>query len=100
MVKAFLLSLSETIRAVRAERSGAMKVIAQVLKTDDKEVLEHAYNGLRSQVVPDLLPTEEAIVNVLKIMSYEDATFASIAPFKHFDLSLVQEIAAEQARGR
>ena len=51
-------------------------------------------------MVPDLLPTEEAIVNVLKIMSYEDAAFASIAPFKHFDLSLVQEIAAEQARGR
>jgi ABC-type nitrate/sulfonate/bicarbonate transport system substrate-binding protein len=100
MVKAFLLSLSETIRAVRADRSGAMKVIAQVMKTGDKEVLEHAYNGLRSQVVPDLLPTEEAIVNVLKILSYEDATFASIAPFKHFDLSLVQEIAAEQARGR
>jgi NitT/TauT family transport system substrate-binding protein len=100
MVKAFLLSLSETIRAVRADRSAAMKVIAQVLKADDKEVLEHAYNGLRSQVVPDLLPTEEAIVNVLKIMSYEDAAFATIAPFKHFDLSLVKEIASEQPRGR
>ncbi len=100
MVKAFLLSLSETIRAVRADRGGAMSVIARVLKTDDKEVLEHAYDGLRSQVVRDLLPTEEAIVNVLKIMSYEDAAFATIAPFKHFDLSLVQEIASEQARGR
>ena len=100
MVKAFLLSLSETIRAVRADRGGAMSVIARVLKTDDKAVLEHAYDALRSQVVPDLLPTEESIVNVLRIMSYEDAAFASIAPFKHFDLSLVQEIAAEQARIR
>ena len=100
MAKAFLLSLSETIRAVRADRVGSMGVIARVMKTDDKEVLEHAYEGLRSQVVPDLLPTEESIVNVLRIMSYEDAAFASIAPFKHFDLSLVKEIAAEQPRIR
>ena len=100
MVKAFLLGLNETIRAVRADRGGALKVIAQVMKTDDKEVLEHAYDGLRSQVAPDLLPTEESIANVLRIMSYEDAAFASIAPFKHFDLSLVKEIAAEQARNR
>ena len=77
-----------------------MGVIARVMKTDDKEVLQHAYEGLRSQVVLDLLPTEESIVNVLRIMSYEDAAFASIAPFKHFDLSLAKEIAAEQPRIR
>ena len=100
MVKAFLLSLSETMRAVRADRGGALSVIGRVLKTDDKAILEHAYDALRSQLVGDLLPTEESIVNVLKIMSYEDAAFASIAPFKHFDLSLAQEIAAEQARAR
>ena len=77
-----------------------MKVIARVMKTEDRDVLEHAYEGLRSQVVPDLMPSEESIANVLKIMSYEDPAFASIPPFKHFDLSLVQEIAAGQAKGR
>ena len=100
MVKAFLLGLSETIRAVRADRSATMKVMARVMKTDDREVLEHAYEGLRSQVVPDLLPTEESIANVLKIMSYEDPAFASIAPLKHFDLALAQEIAAGQSKSR
>ena len=72
----------------------------RVMKTEDRDVLEHAYEGLRSQVVPDLMPSEESIANVLKIMSYEDPAFASIPPFKHFDLSLVQEIAAGQAKGR
>jgi NitT/TauT family transport system substrate-binding protein len=100
MVKAFLLGLSETVRAVRADRSAAMSVIGRVMKTDDKEVLGHAYDALRSQVVPDLLPTEESIVNVLRIMSYEDTTFASMPPLKYFDLSLVKEIAAEQSRTR
>lgn len=100
MVKAFLLSLFESIRAVRADRVGTIGVIARVLKSEDKEALDHAYEVLHSQVVPDLLPTEESIVNVLKIMSYEDAAFASMAPFKHFDLSLIQEINGEQGRGR
>jgi hypothetical protein len=28
-------------------------------------------------------------------MSYEDAAFASIPPFKYFDLSLIEELKAE-----
>jgi hypothetical protein len=47
--------------------------------------------GLR----PDLFPTEESIVNVLKTMSYEDPAFLSIPPYKFFDLSLIQELKAE-----
>ena len=84
MVKAFLLSLSETIRAVRADRGRAMSVIARVLKTDDKAVLEHAYDALRSQVVPDLLPTEESILNVLRIMKPPRRRFRLDSAFQAF----------------
>ena len=38
---------------------------------------------------------EEAIVNVLKTMSYEDPAFLSIPPFKYFDLSLIEELRSE-----
>ena len=44
---------------------------------------------------PDLFPTEESIVNVLRTMSYEDQGFLSIPPYKFFDLSLIQELKAE-----
>jgi NitT/TauT family transport system substrate-binding protein len=93
-VKAFLRGLSESMSAVRSDKEGTMSVISRVLKLDDREAVEHAYNVLRSQVVPDLVPTEESIVNVLKTMSYEDPVFASIPAFKYFDLSLLQEIKA------
>ena len=36
-----------------------------------------------------------AIVNVLRTMSYEDPAFASIPPYKFFDLSLIQELKGE-----
>lgn len=100
IVKAFLRGLGESIRALRADREGTLRIIASVLRTNDKEALDHAYNTLRIQVVPDLMPTEEAIVSVLKTMSYDDPDFESIPPFKHFDLSLVQEINAEEVRSR
>jgi NitT/TauT family transport system substrate-binding protein len=99
-VKAFLRTLGESIRAITADREGTLRIIATVLRTDDKEALDHAYNTLRIQVVPDLIPTEEAIVSVLKTMSYDDPAYESIAPFKHLDLSLVKEIKAEDAKSR
>lgn len=99
-VKAFLQGLSESIRILRSDKEGTLRIIASVLRTDDKEALDHAYNTLSSQVVPDLMPTEEAIVSVLKTMSYDDPAFESIAPFKHFDLSLINEIKAEDAKNR
>ncbi len=99
-VKAFLRGLSESIRILKADREGTLRIIASVLRTDDKEALDHAYSTLSAQVVPDLIPTEEAIVSVLKTMSYDDPAFESIAPFKHFDLSLVKEIKAEDAKHR
>jgi hypothetical protein len=34
-------------------------------------------------------------MNVLKTMSYEDPAFLSIPPYKHFDLSLIEELKAE-----
>jgi hypothetical protein len=46
------------------------------------------------------MPTEDGIVSVLKTMSYDDPVFESIAPFKHFDLSLINEIKNEDAKNR
>jgi hypothetical protein len=48
-----------------------------------------------SSAAPDLFPTEESIVNVLKTMSYEDPVFLSIPPYKYFDLSLIEELKTE-----
>jgi hypothetical protein len=50
---------------------------------------------MRADARPDLFPTEESILNVLKTMSYEDPAFLSIPPYKFFDLSLIQELKAE-----
>jgi hypothetical protein len=95
VVKNYLKGLAEAVRLLIADKSSTISVMGQVLKIDDMESLEYSYQLMKADARPDLFPTEEAIVNVLRTMSYEDPAFGSIPPYKFFDLSLIQEIKAE-----
>ena len=95
LVKNYLRGLSDSVRLMMADKASTLAVMSQVLKIDDQDSLEYSYRIMRVDSRPDLFPTEESIVNVLKTMSYEDPAFLSIPPFKFFDLSLIQELKAE-----
>jgi ABC-type nitrate/sulfonate/bicarbonate transport system substrate-binding protein len=95
MVKNYLRGLSDSVRLMMADKASTIAVMQQVLKMDDADSLEYAYKAMRADARPDLFPTEEAILNVLRTMSYEDPAFLSIPPYKFFDLSLIQELKAE-----
>ncbi|MGN6718659.1 MAG: hypothetical protein ACTHLX_14835, partial [Candidatus Binatia bacterium] len=90
-----LRGLSDSVRLMMADKASTIAVMQQVLKMDDADSLEYAYKAMRADARPDLFPTEEAILNVLRTMSYEDPGFLSIPPYKFFDLSLIQELKAE-----
>lgn len=95
MVKNYLRGLSDSVRLMMADKASTIAVMQQVLKMDDADSLDYAYQAMRADARPDLFPTEEAILNVLRTMSYEDPAFLSIPPYKFFDLSLIQELKAE-----
>ncbi len=95
IVKNYLRGLAESVRLIIADKDSTVAVMSQVLKINDIESLDYSYRVIKANARPDLFPTEEAIVNVLRTMSYEDPAFASIPPFKFFDLSLIQELQAE-----
>jgi ABC-type nitrate/sulfonate/bicarbonate transport system substrate-binding protein len=95
LVKNYLRGLSDSVRLMMADKASTLAVMSQVLKIDDQDSLEYSYRIMRADSRPDLFPTEESIVNVLKTMSYEDPAFLTIPPFKFFDLSLIQELKAE-----
>jgi len=95
LVKNYLRGLADSVRLMMADRATTLAVMSQVLKIDDQDSLEYSYRTMPADSRPDLFPTEESIVNVLKTMSYEDPAFLSIPPYKFFDLSLIQELKAE-----
>lgn len=94
-VKNYLRGLTDSVRLMMADRETTLAVMAQVLKIDDRDSLDYSYRIMKADARPDLFPTEEAIVNVLKTMVYEDPAFGSIPPYKFFDLSLIQELKSE-----
>jgi len=94
-VKNYLRGLADSVRLMMADKESTLAVMAQVLKIDDRDSLEYSYRIMKADARPDLFPSEEAIVNVLKTMVYEDPAFGQIPPYKFFDLSLIQELKSE-----
>ena len=94
-VKNYLRGLADSVRLMMADKESTLAVMAQVLKIDDRDSLEYSYRIMKADARPDLFPTEEAIINVLKTMVYEDPAFGQIPPYKFFDLSLIQELKSE-----
>ena len=94
-VKNYLRGLADSVRFMLADKPSTMAIMSQVLKISDPDSLDYAYRVTVADARPDLFPTEDAIVNVLKTMAYEDPGFASIPPYKFFDLSLIQELKSE-----
>jgi ABC-type nitrate/sulfonate/bicarbonate transport system substrate-binding protein len=95
IVKNYLRGLSESVKLMMADKDSTIAVMSQVLKINDMDSLEYSYRTMRADARSDLFPTGEAIVNVLKTMSYEDPAFGSIPPYKFFDLSLILELKSE-----
>lgn len=96
-VKAFLAGYSEAVRYLINNREDSIQIMARVFRLQDREVLEYAYNALKSHAQPDLYPSEEGIRNVLRTMAYDDPRFAAVPPLKHMDLSLVEELRSTRA---
>jgi hypothetical protein len=78
-------TICASVGLMMAGKASTLAVMSQVLKIDDQESLEYSYRIMRADARPDLFPTEESIVNVLRTMSYEDPAM-SIPPYKFFDL--------------
>lgn len=75
IVKNYLRGLAESVRLMMADKASTITVVSQVLKIDDADSLDYSFKMMRADARPDLFPTEESIVNVLRTMSYEDPAF-------------------------
>jgi len=96
-VRAFLSGYSEAVRYLINNKDESIQIMARVFRLQDREVLDYAYNALKSHAQPDLYPSEEGIRNVLRTMAYDDPRFAAVPPLKHMDLSLVDELRSPRA---
>ena len=87
-VKAYL----EATHYMTTNKEGSVDVLRRALGLQDKETLDHTYEQMRLRADVDLIPSEAAVDNLLKMMAYIDKRAASIDKSKLADYSIVKEL--------
>jgi NitT/TauT family transport system substrate-binding protein len=88
-VKAYL----EATHYMTVNKEGSIQVLRRIIQSDEKETLDHAYEEMRARATVDLLPSEAAVENLVKMMMYIDKRAATIDRSKLSDYSLLKELA-------
>jgi NitT/TauT family transport system substrate-binding protein len=97
-LKRFMEAFLESMQHIRRNKEDAVRTLAKILSTSDKQILDHAYEDIVSTMEPTLVPSYEAINNLLKMVAYTDKRAASIPPEKLFDFSLLEELGVSPGR--
>jgi NitT/TauT family transport system substrate-binding protein len=91
-VKAYL----EATRYMTTNKEGSVAVLKRIMQTDNKEMLDHAYEQMRTRATVDLIPPDAAVENLVKMMSYIDKRAAAVDRRKLGDYSILKELAAKK----
>lgn len=92
-VKAYL----EATRYLTVNKEGSVHVLRRIMQSDDKETLDHAYEEMRRRATVDLVPSEAAVENLVKMMTYVDKRAATLDRGKLHDYSILKELAQSKA---
>jgi hypothetical protein len=74
-------------------REGSMDVLKKIIQTDEKETLENGYEQMRQRATVDLVPSEAAVENLVRMMTYVDKRAATVERSKLGDYSILRELA-------
>jgi NitT/TauT family transport system substrate-binding protein len=92
----FAKAYLEATRYMTSNKEGSVAVLKRIMQTDDKEMLDHAYEEMRTRATVDLIPPDAAVENLIKMMSYIDKRAATVDRNKLADYSIVKEAAAKK----
>ncbi len=95
-LKKFVKAYADATRYLIDNRDGAMRPLAQMLNTNDAEVLDFASHYLHANSEASLYPPEEAVKNLIRMSGYMDKKLASISVNRIMDLSLLDELGTKR----
>jgi NitT/TauT family transport system substrate-binding protein len=93
----FVKSYLDATHYMTTNKEGSMQVLQRVIQTDDKEMLEHTYEQMRARATVDLVPSDAAVENLIKMMAYVDKRASSMEKSKLADYSILKELAQGKA---
>src|SRR5919106_6190753 len=93
----FVKSYLEATHYMTTNREGSLEVLKRVIQVDDKETLEHTYEQMRARATVDLVPSDAAVDNLIKMMAYVDKRASSMEKSKLTDYSILKELGEGKA---
>lgn len=88
-IKAFL----EATHYMTAQKEGSVAILRRITQIDEKEPLDYIYERMRARADVDLIPSDTAVANLVKMMTYVDKRAASLDKSKLSDFSILKEVA-------
>jgi len=95
-MKRFMEAYLEGIQHIKQNKEDSMRTLARILNTSEKQVLDHAYDDIVATMEPSLIPPQESVKNLLRMVAYTDKRAKSVRPEKILDFSLLEEIRSSQ----
>ena len=94
----FVKSYLEATHYLVTNKEGSIEVLRRAIQIDDKETLDYAYEQMRARATVDLIPSEAAVENLIKMVAYVDKRAPSIEKSKLADYSILKELGQGKAK--
>jgi len=88
----FVKSYLDATRYMVTNKEGSVEVLRRVIGIDDKEILDLAYEQMKSRATVDLVPPDAAVDNLIKMVGYVDKRATAVEKSKLADYSILREL--------
>lgn len=94
VVRRYVKSQIEAVHRLKTDREAGLKVLAQYLKVQERDILEKAYDdGVIEEILPaKQYPTAEGIKKILEPLAETDAKAKTAKPEDFFDVRFIKEL--------
>jgi ABC-type nitrate/sulfonate/bicarbonate transport system substrate-binding protein len=96
--KRFVKAFSEATQYIVSQKEGTLDALKRLTQIEDRPALEFVYDRMRSRADVNLRPPQAAVDNLVKMVAYDDKRALSLDKSKMFDLSILEEAAANQPK--
>jgi NitT/TauT family transport system substrate-binding protein len=94
----FVKSYLEATHYLVTNKEGSVEVLRRAIQIYDKETLDYAYEQMRARATVDLIPSDAAVENLIKMVAYVDKRAPSIEKSKLADYSILKELGQAKAK--
>jgi NitT/TauT family transport system substrate-binding protein len=92
----FVKAYMEATHYLTTNKDGSLQTLRRSIGLEERETLDHAYEQMRARTDVHLIPSDAAVSNLIKMMTYVDKRAATVDKSKLADYSIARELMQSQ----